>query len=173
MKAFVRALVVDADTNSSNDVESHCADELGETIMQEDAEQEDLLEPWVDWLRRTTRSVEEHLDKLKIESWVHQARRRKWNWAARVANMSDDRWTKRLLMWRPELHFDGFASRAGRRQARPKTRYDDELSSFVHKFLNFHEHWTVIAQNAFAWSQLADRFVEDDWRTNVRTVCSQ
>ena len=36
------------------------------------------LEPWADWIKRVTHSAEESLEKLKIKTWVEQARRRKW-----------------------------------------------------------------------------------------------
>ena len=50
--------------------------------MQDD---EDELEPWVDWIRRVTHSVEHKMEKLKIKPWIGQARKRKWKFAAEIS----------------------------------------------------------------------------------------
>ena len=44
----------------------------------------DDLEPWLDWIKRVTHSVESSLQKLRIKTWVEQARKRKWKWAAEM-----------------------------------------------------------------------------------------
>ena len=36
------------------------------------------MEPWVDWIVRTTGLVEAHLAKLGIDDWVTAIRRKKW-----------------------------------------------------------------------------------------------
>jgi len=122
------------------------------------------LDPWVDWLKRITHYIEEYAAKLDVESWIHQARRRKWNFAARVATAEHDRWTRVLLHWRPELHFEGLVNTAGRRQARPKARWSDELDIFFRKKIQTEEQWISVAQDQNRWLNLADSFVEDEWR---------
>ena len=43
------------------------------------------LEPWVDWIRRSTHEAERRMKELKLEDWVSLHRRRKWRWARKVA----------------------------------------------------------------------------------------
>ena len=78
---------------SDEDVDSD-ADKF-EALPPEDSihEQEDL-EPWVEWIKRTTHAVEGHMQKLHIECWTRQVRRRQWKWAHRVTGFSDNRWAK-------------------------------------------------------------------------------
>ena len=48
----------EVDTGSSNDVDSQCGEQPEEPDLQE---QEDVLESWVEWLKRTTRDIEQDL----------------------------------------------------------------------------------------------------------------
>jgi len=159
-----RRLVVETAATSSHDVDSQCDEQVnGETTSDEDH-----LETWVDWLKRTTHYIEDHLAKLSIESWVHQARRRIWNWAQHVSSLSDDRWAKQLVIWKPDLHFDGMVLRHGRRRARPRARWDDDISAFLAQCVGYHGPWMTLAQDTTQWTNLADLFVEDEWRTQRR-----
>ena len=157
-----RRVIPTAIQESSSDVDSQC--EHDTSALADDGDEEDCLEPWTEWIKRTTHSVESQLDKLKIESWLHQARRRKWAWAARVACMPDDRWAKKLIIWNPQLHFEGLVARYGRQQARPRVRWSDEICSFVQNVVQTDRPWTEFAEDAKRWSGLADAFVGDAWR---------
>ena len=95
-------------------------------------EVQDELEPWTDWIQRVTRSAEESLEKLKIKTWVEQARRRKWRWAAKLFCGTDqNKWTNIAPVWNPQVHFDHPKPTARRKQAGPKKRWTDELEHFV------------------------------------------
>lgn len=61
----------------------------------------------INWIRGQT-GVTEVLGHIKSQ---------KWRWAGHLACISDNRWTKRLLEWRPRD--------AGRPQKRPKRRWRD------------------------------------------------
>eukprot|EP00973_Karenia_brevis_P006775 920227-Karenia_brevis.AAC.1 len=56
---------INAETGSSDD--SSC-----NTIASES--QSDLGETWVEWLKRTTSEIEEHIGKLGIQDWVERQR---------------------------------------------------------------------------------------------------
>ena len=62
-----------------------------------------------EWIRGVT----------KFADIVEAARRRKWRWAKKVANMSSDRWTRRLIEWQPRIGYRG--------RGRPPMRWRDEL----------------------------------------------
>ena len=103
-----------------------------ELDTQEDVYEE--LEPWTDWIKRVTQSAEESLERLKIRTWVEQARRRKWRWASKLyCGMEPDRWTNMVLEWNPQVHYDHPKPTARRKQAGPKKRCTDELEHFVRK----------------------------------------
>ena len=95
-------------------------------------EVQEELEPWTDWIQRVTHNAEESLEKLKIKTWVEQARRRKWRWAAKIfCEAEQDKWTATALAWNPQIHFDHPKPAARRKQAGPKKRWTDELEHFV------------------------------------------
>ena len=101
-----------------------------EPQTQEGANEE--VEPWADWIKRVTHSAEESLEKLKIKTWVEQARRRKWRWAEKLYCGTDQtKWANAVLAWNPQVHFDPPRPATRRRQAGPKKRWTDELEHFV------------------------------------------
>ena len=85
--------------------------------------------------------------------------------AAKVANMSAERWTSRAIQWDPFIHFDGMVPRAVRKQARPKKRWTDEVSCFVTHVMKETLPWTEVAKNTDLWMEYADQYAETDWRT--------
>ena len=52
----------------------------------------EVLEPWVDWVRRVTHEAEAKLEDMSIESGVTSQRRSKWIWATKLAGMDQTRW---------------------------------------------------------------------------------
>ena len=42
---------------------------------------EELLEPWHEWIQRSTHEAEQRVQKLKMRDWVHLQRQRKWRLA--------------------------------------------------------------------------------------------
>jgi hypothetical protein len=80
---------------TANDPETAESEEAGAEEGEEDPGREendkDDLEPWVDWIKRVTHSAESSLETLKIKTWVEQARRRKWKWAAKLLSEPGER----------------------------------------------------------------------------------
>ena len=62
-----------------------------------DADEDDMEESWVEWMKRTTGALKEDIDE-----WVAAQRRRKWRWAGHTARRDDGRWSTKILDWLPE-----------------------------------------------------------------------
>ena len=41
--------------------------------------------------------------KLGVQCWLRQHLRMKWQWAGRIANMNEERWAKRVTLWRDSV----------------------------------------------------------------------
>ena len=118
---------------SGSDVSSSPND-AGDEPPAESENGESELEPWVEFIKRTTRSIELKLKRLGTDDWVSQARRRKWQLAQRILTDSSWKWSSVALKWNPETMFDGMRSQAQRRAARPKTRWTDEFVKVANRF---------------------------------------
>ena len=70
----------------------------------------------------------------------------KWNWAGHVARMTDGRWTKRLVEWRPRHE-------AYRSRGRPPSRWTDDIKRVA-------GNWIQVAQNRRKWLELREAFVQ-------------
>ena len=129
-RKMLRSILGHGRRRIANDAEDSGSEhEVSEPHVHED--RHDELEPWVDWIKRVTHSVENSLEKLKIKTWVEQARRRKWRWAQKTYCEGKHKWTDAVLMWNPQVHFDPPKPTARRKQAAPKKRWTDELEHFV------------------------------------------
>jgi len=80
-------------------------------------------EEWADYLKRAARTIEKYDDAYGLETWSHTFKRRKWNFAGRLARANDQRWSHLILDWVP----DG----ANRSVGRPLTRWEDDLVSYA------------------------------------------
>ena len=111
------------------------------------------MEPWVDWIKRVTRTAEEAARFTGIKDWVVEQSRRKWMWAGHVARRTDKRWSKVTLDWIP--------SEGSRRRGHPDTRWEDALNSFFHRSLGLdHGSWQEFAQDRANWDSLSMDFVK-------------
>lgn len=70
----------------------------------------------------------------------------KWNWAGHVARISDHRWTRKILEWRPRQ--DAYRSRG-----RPPTRWSDDIK-------RVQTNWMNAAQNRTWWKRLREAYVQ-------------
>jgi len=159
-----RLMATATEGSSQHDADSQCSETLLNPPDVDTNSEGDHLEPWVDWIRRTTHAIEHHTDKLKMESWIKQVRRRKFEFAGRLSHISDNRWSVQATNWDPAIHFDGMTCKAGRRQARPRRRWCDELNEFAQSIDAGCENWRDLATDAEKWDTLSDKFVEEEWR---------
>ena len=87
----------------------------------------DDLEPWEDWLRRTTHQAEAHLERHNMATWTTAWRRKVWRWAARGAAYPRDRWAWKAAAWQPELS----AHARGRLHRGQWKRWCDDIIHFL------------------------------------------
>jgi hypothetical protein len=117
-----------------------------EDNVEDDAKE--VLEPWVDWIRRVTHDVLGIADGLNLPEWAEEQRRRKWRWAGHTARRTDGRWTEKIIYWLP----------IGRRvRGHTKTRWEDEVVAFAAKLMESETvrgEWTAIANDRLTWSIL-------------------
>ena len=71
---------------------------------QEDGDDIDLLEPWVDFLKRTTKRVEDLLAASELKDWLTTWRRRQWKWARQLMEPCGQKWSQIAFDWNPPLH---------------------------------------------------------------------
>ena len=115
---------------------------------------EDLLEPWLDWFRRSTHTADELAVRHGVCDWVEECRRRKWKLAGHTLRRTDGRWSTRLLNWIPN---------AGHRDVgHPAQRWSDELAVF-HKRLYGNPYWSVAAMERETWNMLEEDFASRRW----------
>ena len=119
---------------------------------------DDELEPWVDWLKRTTREAEKKLKEIGVETWTVTYRRRKWKWASHVANMSAGRPAYATAAWNAE-----FTSEKGRQVGHPSTRWSDSITHIL-ELHNISVSWLEAAQDTNLWASLEEAYVEDSVR---------
>ena len=126
-----RRLLLCEKVADADDFDSDAEKEDPEHFMSKDTSESTKLEPWVDWIKRTTHDVEEKCKQLNMTSWVEKVRGLKWNLAERVITQDCSRWSRQALAWDPEHHFSGLQPKAQRRQARPKLRWMDDITEFL------------------------------------------
>ena len=57
------------DADADSDVSNH-------TLLPATVDDEETLEPWIDWIRRCTHEAEAQMTSLGIQDWVAEQRRR-------------------------------------------------------------------------------------------------
>ena len=141
------------------------ADSEEEEASDDPAEEDsrDVLEPWVEWIQRVTHSVENNLKRLKIRTWVEQARKRKWRFAAELySGPGEQKWTHLALKWNPQVHHDTIRPTARRNPTRPNVRWTDELHNFVKNILRPEQVLNEVCSNPDFWKNYEDQFVNED-----------
>ena len=109
----------------------------------------DVLEDYITWLKRSTREAEEKMKEHGIMDWVEEAHRRKFKWAGKTARCEDGRWSKKLLSWSVAGH---------RAQGRPQTRWADCLNKFFEGDSQ-NEVWTTLAQDEQFWEEMEKNYI--------------
>ena len=138
---------------TASDTQATSEDSQADQELEELGEEEQL-DSWVDWLKRTTSEATDALEKVGAEDWVTVLRRRKWLWAGRVCRHSGERWTSKIMHWTPE---EGLRS-----VGRPRSRWQDQLNSFSKTLPGFEEDehaWQLLLQSLQTEQALASDFV--------------
>ena len=85
------------------------------------------VEPWVDWLKRTTRDIEKRLGELQIPEWLDTHRQTKLKWARQIVTRDEHTWAWRAMLWDP----DPWTHR--RAHGRPRRRWIDDITDAMKK----------------------------------------
>ena len=81
------------------------------------------MEPWADWIKRSTHEAEARMRALHLDDWVTVHQRRKQAWAEQLPTTGTNKWTLSTFNWDPSKDP---RLNAQRRQGRPKARWADE-----------------------------------------------
>ena len=122
-RRMLRAILGKGRRKVDSTISSQSTDSSSDDKEIPDLPEDEVLESWGDWLSRTTHEALKVLEKVGAEDWVTVLRKRKWSWAEKVVNHSEDRWTSRILYWNPD---EGVRS-----VGHPKLRWLDPIKNFA------------------------------------------
>ena len=103
-------------------------------------------EEWPDFLRRAARNVDSLSCASGMTDWILTSRSRKWQFAGKLARATDDRWSRQVLLWKPNHGL-------GRAPGHPATRWSDALEQFAGG------DWMSLAADKSQWDYLEAGFV--------------
>ena len=101
-------------------------------------------ETWPDYIQQATHKAEAMARNHGVTDWVELQERRKWELAGKAARHSDNRWTTRLLGWKPWFRCTPY-----RNVGRPVTRWEDSIVNIAGG------NWQISAQDSCIWSVAA------------------
>ena len=111
-----------------------------------------MLEPWVEWIKRTTGIAEKEARKVGVADWVGEQRKRKWELAGHMSRRDDGRWSTATLEWEPK---------GKRKVGRPEKRWVDEINVFIEdRDLASEGSWRQLAADRGEWRRWKDYFSE-------------
>ena len=123
--------MIDKETEDGSEQSSN-TDQDSDVSFQEDVDEEiDAIEneeDWVEYIKRSTKEVEDHMEKQKNPCWIETHRRLKWRMARRIASLLEKRWTKIICDWHPGPHT---SIKTLTQVGRPKRRWEDDLNEFL------------------------------------------
>ena len=103
-------------------------------------------------LKGTTRRAEELMATHGLKSWATTQRVKSWQWAGKVAQATDGRWTTTVAAW---------SAIGDRPRGRPRRRWADAFHEFLTAKTGI-EHssndWMRIAKDQHLWNSLADAY---------------
>lgn len=82
--------------------------------------------------------------RTKVIDIIQLITQAKWRWAGHIARMTDNRWTKRLIEWRPRED--------KRSRGRPPTRWSDDVRRIA-------GNWINKAQDRKKWKNLEEAYI--------------
>ena len=106
-------------------------------------------EDWIEYAQRATHVAEDLASKAGKKDWALQQKLQKWKVAGEVARSTANRWSTRLLQWRPM-----FRCTPRRKVGHPCARWDDCIVKAVGG------NWPELAKDFPLWSQMSDGYCE-------------
>ena len=106
------------DTEDDSQQDSN-KDQDSDVSFQEEADEEidatENEEDWVEFIKRSTKEAEEHMEKYKISCWIEVHRRTTWRMARRIFSLPEKRWNRRVFDWHPGLDTSIRTRKTGRK----------------------------------------------------------
>ena len=102
----------------------------------------DSFQDHVEWIKDATRRAESVMETHNIKCWTELQKTRMWDWACKVAQKHEGRWTHTAAKWQPN---------AIRVKCRPKTRWHDVINSYLTLATgqtHQHDDWAATLANA-------------------------
>jgi hypothetical protein len=84
--------------------------------------------------------------RTKVTDIVQSISTLRWQWAGHIIHRTDNRWSKRVLEWRPRLD----KSNVGR----PQVRWSDDLRRAAGR------SWMRVAENQARWREVGEAYVQ-------------
>jgi hypothetical protein len=141
---------VETESDRSNEEERPSS-----TSNSVEMDEDEILEPWPDFLRRTARLVESKMEAAGLEEWLVTWRRRQWRFAGKLVRDNKHKWSYIALQWDPQLHS---RARCGRAQGRPRKRWEQDLIDFTFSRAT-PGCWKIDAEDSHKWAALEKGFV--------------
>ena len=120
---------------------------------------DEVLESWPEFLKRTAQKTDELLERGGLQQWAEKWRTRKWRWAQKLFTEADGKWSRVATVWNPFLHS---SYPRGRKQARPKKRWEEDIQAFIRKDApEERRHWHELAKDVKWWSDMEKYFAQE------------
>ena len=123
--------VTDKETEEGSEHGSN-KDQDSDVSFQEDKDEEinttEKKEEWIDYIKRSTKTTQDYMKKMKIPCWIETHRRLKWRTARRITNLPKERWTSKIFDWHPGLDNE---IKTKRLVGRPNRWWEDDINEFI------------------------------------------
>jgi len=150
-------------TTDNNDVNATAdrstENDIGPRGQSDSDNGDDDLESWVHFIRRSTTTAIALAKRARVDDWTDIYCKRKWQFAARIANHDPDRWTRLIVIWDPSLHD---SRPALRRHGGQKKLWADDIVSFLQSETDADSdtQWWELAQNRQWWDNRGEHFLQ-------------
>ena len=119
-------------------------------------EEQEVLEPWPEFLKRTAEAADRQAKNAGILEWSVACRRRKWKWAQGLLTTGNSKWSSVATSWKPTLHSSVPANRS---RSRPKKRWTDDIELFIKKkFPEERRPWQELAKDLQWWRKSSEMY---------------
>ena len=153
----------DKETDEGSEQDSK-KDQDSEVSFQEDADEEidatENEEDWIEYIKRSTKEADEHMEKQSVKCWIEVHKRMKWRMARRIITLPEKRWNRRVFNWHPGLDNN---IKARRQVGRPKRRWEDDLNEYM-KTEEGHEEDRYDLRNNNSWMNEIEDYQK--WKEN-------
>jgi hypothetical protein len=94
--------------------------------------------------------------KIKVTDIAHRISTLKWQWSGHFSHRTDNRWSKRVLEWRPRLGKRGIG--------RPQDRWSDDLSRKASR------SWMRVAEDRARWREIRETYVQQTYCSGLCVI---